>query len=111
MRPSTNAADSACGPRRADHDQMNQDFRGPAHCLRRRPVRLSLIFPAWCDTFGVFAKVAHKASSFPPLNLAIVATLARQAGWEAQIIDAEVEQLDFSQVLRRVRDFRPDLSA
>ena len=72
-------------------------------------MKLSLVFPAWCDTFGIYSRVAHKASSFPPLNLAIVAALARQAGWEAQIVDAEVEQLDDAAVLRRVREFGPDL--
>ena len=72
-------------------------------------MKLSLIFPAWCNTFGIYSRVAHKASSFPPLNLAIVAALARQAGWEAQIVDAEVEQLDDAAVVRRVQEFKPDL--
>ena len=72
-------------------------------------MKISLVFPAWCGSFGIYSRVAHKASSFPPLNLATVAALAQRAGWEAQIVDAEVERLDDAAVLRRVREFRPDL--
>lgn len=72
-------------------------------------MKLSLVFPSWCGSFGIYSRVAHKASSFPPLNLAIIAALARQSGWECQIIDAEVEQLEDAEVLRRVRAFGPDL--
>lgn len=72
-------------------------------------MKISLVFPAWCGSFGIYSRVAHKASSFPPLNLATVAALARQAGWEAQIVDAEVERLDDDAALRRVREFQPDL--
>ena len=72
-------------------------------------MKISLVFPSWCGSFGIYSRVANKIAAFPPLNLAMIATLARQAGWEAQIIDAEVEQLDFPQVLRRVQEFNPDL--
>lgn len=72
-------------------------------------MKISLVFPSWCGSFGIYSRVANKIAAFPPLNLAMVAALARQAGWEAQIIDAEVEHLDFQQVLRRVREFNPDL--
>ncbi len=72
-------------------------------------MKLSLIFPAWCDTFGIYSRVANKVSAFPPLNLATVGAVAQQAGWDVQLIDAEVEQLDFSAVLRRVQAFQPDL--
>ena len=72
-------------------------------------MKLSLVFPSWCGSFGIYSRVASKVSSFPPLNLAIVASLARQAGWEAQIVDAEVEHLNDAEVLQRVREFHPDL--
>ncbi len=71
--------------------------------------KISLIFPAWCAEFGKFKNVAKKASSFPPLNLAIVASLAESAGWEVQFIDAQVEELDIPEVVERVREFGPDL--
>ncbi|MEI6493140.1 MAG: hypothetical protein WCO94_11375, partial [Verrucomicrobiota bacterium] len=62
-------------------------------------MKLSLIFPSWCDEFGTYSKVAKKASSFPPLNLCIVGALAEQAGWQVQLIDAELEQLSTKDVL------------
>lgn len=42
-------------------------------------LKLRLVYPAWCDEFGDFVGVAKGASSFPPLNLFIVAATA---GWE-----------------------------
>jgi hypothetical protein len=69
-------------------------------------VKISLLFPAWCGSFGIYSRVAHKASSFPPLNLALIAALPAKR-LEAQLVDAEVEQLDDAAVLRRVRQFGP----
>jgi len=54
--------------------------------------KLLLIFPAWCSTFGVFKKVARKSSSFPPLNLCYVASIAEKSHWEVEIIDATFPQ-------------------
>lgn len=72
-------------------------------------MKLSLVYPAWCDEFGDFVGVAKGASSFPPLNLCIVAATAEAAGWEVQLIDGEVENLDFDQIYERVKDFGADL--
>ncbi len=72
-------------------------------------MRLSLIFPSWYSAFGTFKHAAKKVSTFPPLNLCIVAALAEQCGWEVQVIDAHIEQLDHEAVVRKVMEFKPDL--
>ncbi|MDP8213507.1 MAG: radical SAM protein [Candidatus Zapsychrus exili] len=72
-------------------------------------MRLSLVFPSWCSTFGVLKNIAKKASSFPPLSLCYIGAIAEQAGWEVQIIDAEVEELDDKTIIERVSQFKPDL--
>jgi len=72
-------------------------------------MKLLLIFPAWCSTFGVLKKVAKKVSSFPPLNLCYVASIAEKSGWEVQVIDAELEELNTGDILKRIYDFEPDL--
>lgn len=72
-------------------------------------MRLTLIFPAWCTAFGKYKQVAQKASSFPPINLAIVASIARNSGWEVQLIDAQAEMLDVAEIVERAASFKPDL--
>lgn len=72
-------------------------------------MKLLLIFPSWCDSFGVLKQVAKKASSFPPLGLCYIASLAEKTGWEAKIIDAEVEGLSLADILSQINEFRPDL--
>jgi len=46
---------------------------------------------------------------FPPLSLAWVAAIARNAGHEVTIIDASTLNLTKDEVLERLRDFRPDI--
>lgn len=72
-------------------------------------MKLLLIFPSWCSTFGAFKKVARKSSSFPPLNLCYVASIAEKSGWEVQVVDAELEQLDIKDILKKLHDYEPNL--
>ena len=72
-------------------------------------MELSLISPSRCDEFGTYSKVTKKASAIPPLNLCIIGALAEHAGWQVQLIDAELEQLRTRDVLQRVVAYKPDL--
>ena len=46
---------------------------------------------------------------FPPLSLAWVAAIARQAGHEAIIIDARTLNLSMEETLSRLKSFKPDI--
>ncbi|MCM8812773.1 MAG: B12-binding domain-containing radical SAM protein [Candidatus Omnitrophica bacterium] len=46
---------------------------------------------------------------FPPLSLAWVASIARQAGHDVTIIDARTLHLTKQDVLKKLRDFNPDI--
>jgi len=72
-------------------------------------MKLILIFPSWCSTFGVLKKVAKKASSFPPLGFCYIASLAQEASWDVEIIDDEVQGLGIKGILNKIEDYRPDL--
>ena len=72
-------------------------------------MKISLVFPSYYDEFGIYKDAAKKLSTFPPLNLCIVAAMAEQSGWQIQLIDGQIEQLDDSSILQRVIDFNPDL--
>ena len=59
-------------------------------------MKLLLIFSSWSSVFGSYSKVAKKASSFPPLNLCYIGAIAEKAGWDVEIIDAELEELNIT---------------
>jgi len=71
--------------------------------------KLLLIYPSWSQNFGEYKGAAKSRSIFPPLNLAYIASIAEQCGWEAKIIDNELEELSDEQLLKKVEGFKPDL--
>ena len=51
-------------------------------------MKISLLYPSWTSEYGkisIFAKRA--AGSYPPLNLAYLASIAEKQGHEVRIID------------------------
>lgn len=72
-------------------------------------MRIVLINPAWTKVFGVFSKIGYQASSFPPLGLCYLASLARQNGHDVKLIDAEIERMDMSQIVKEAVSFSPDV--
>jgi radical SAM superfamily enzyme YgiQ (UPF0313 family) len=76
---------------------------------RTMPMKLLLVFPRWCDAFGIFQMVAKKASTFPPMNLALIAQIARNAGWDVRILDGEASNLSLEKVADLAKEYQPDL--
>lgn len=72
---------------------------------------IAFIMPHWTSVFGGFSSLAKKISTFPPLNLAMLAAVAEQAGHKAMIIDAEIESLDVNDAIQLLREFKPDIVA
>jgi radical SAM superfamily enzyme YgiQ (UPF0313 family) len=71
-------------------------------------LKIAFVMPHWTTVFGGYSKVAGRASSFPPLNLAMLAALAEAQGHRALIVDAEIEQLTSEQTIERLKAFGPD---
>lgn len=72
-------------------------------------MKISLLYPKWTGGYGKFSHFADKASSWPPLNLAILASLAESQGHEVQIIDAQVEGLSQEDLVDQTSVFKPDV--
>jgi len=72
-------------------------------------MKISFLFPRWTEVFGPFSKLAKNVSGFPPLNISYLAAVAEKAGHEVQIIDGEIEGLSNPDIVRRAKDFSPDL--
>lgn len=71
--------------------------------------RFLLILPSWCHAFGDFKAVAKGTVAFPPINLLIVAGLARDAGWDVKVVDGEADQLSVDQLVEITKEYKPDL--
>ncbi|PIQ87173.1 MAG: hypothetical protein COV73_03650 [Candidatus Omnitrophica bacterium CG11_big_fil_rev_8_21_14_0_20_43_6] len=72
-------------------------------------MKISFLFPSWTEVFGKFSRLAQKTSGFPPLNMALLAAIAEKQGHQVQIIDGEIEGLNNQEIIKRVKEFSPDL--
>jgi len=72
-------------------------------------MRVTFAFPQWTGAYGWIGYFARRNSTWPPLNLALLAACVEQAGHEAQIVDGQVEGLSPKQLARRVLQGSPDV--
>src|SRR3989344_976341 len=72
-------------------------------------MKVMLIYPQWTGGYGIFAHFANKSSSWPPLNLAYLASTAEQQGHDVRIIDGQIERRTLSEIVEETRSFGPDL--
>lgn len=56
-----------------------------------------------------YGALASGGVYLPPLGIAILAAVARDAGHEVTIVDSEVEELTIERTVRRLREIRPDV--
>lgn len=72
-------------------------------------MKVALLYPMWTGGYGLFGHFAKRNSTWPPLNLALLAAVAEQKGHEVVIIDGEVERLPQEQMVERALELKPDL--
>ncbi len=72
-------------------------------------MKVCLLYPTWTGSYGLFAHFARRASTWPPLNLALLAAVVEAAGHEVSIIDGEAEQLSLDEMVRTALAKKPDL--
>jgi len=76
-------------------------------------MRIALIYPPFgnIENQPNIKAVADNYGLFPPLSLAYVAGILQHAGHKVKLIDANALHLSKGEVLKKVRDFNPDLLA
>lgn len=72
-------------------------------------MKILFVYPSWTGEYGIIANFAKKAGVYPPLNLALLAAIARQYGHEVSIIDAEVLNIPLADLVKQVISIKPDL--
>jgi radical SAM superfamily enzyme YgiQ (UPF0313 family) len=75
-------------------------------------MKIALIYPRLYGykekSFGI-GGYARIMLGYPPLSLAYVAAIIKKANHEAIIIDGNILNLDFSKVIKKIKEFSPDL--
>src|SRR3989344_3634309 len=54
-------------------------------------MKILFLSPTWTDNLGIFARIAKKRNSQPPLGILYLASVAQKRGHEVRIIDADAE--------------------
>jgi radical SAM superfamily enzyme YgiQ (UPF0313 family) len=72
-------------------------------------MRVLLLYPSWTGAYGLFGHFARRNSTWPPLNLALLAAIAEQHGHEVTILDGEAEQIPLDIMVQRAVALQPDV--
>lgn len=72
-------------------------------------MRVLLLYPSWTGAYGLFGHFARRNSTWPPLNLALLAAIAERHGHEVTILDGEAEQIPLDVMVQRAVALKPDV--
>lgn len=75
-------------------------------------MKVVLLFPSWTGVYGGLIRYfAKRSSTWPPLNLALLAGIAEKHGHEVEIIDGEVEGYSNEEIVKKALSRKPDIIA
>lgn len=72
-------------------------------------MRIGFSFPQWTGAYGLMGYFARRNSTWPPLNLALLAACCERAGHSAFIVDGQCEGLTPQMMVARLLNGRPDV--
>ena len=74
-------------------------------------LKIIFVYPQWTGKLGLISGYfARKAGGIvPPLNLGLLAAIAKQGGHDVSIIDAEIDRINEKDLVTKVIEENPDL--
>lgn len=73
-------------------------------------MRIALLYPRWSDAQDKHVTVfSKKQGHYPPLGLAVLASIAEQQGHTVHIIDGEIEDLSTDELVNLTTKLKPDM--
>jgi anaerobic magnesium-protoporphyrin IX monomethyl ester cyclase len=72
-------------------------------------MRVLLLYPTWTGVYGLFGHFARRNSTWPTLNLALLAAIAERHGHEVTILDGEAERISLDEMVRQAVGCKPDI--
>ena len=69
-------------------------------------MKISVVYPRWTGSYGLISGYFARKSGgvIPPLNLALIAAIAREGGHDVSIMYAEILKIDESYIVNMVRE-------
>ena len=76
-------------------------------------MKIFVVYPRWTSSYGLISGYFARKSGgvIPPLNLALIAAIAREGGHDVSVIDAEILRIDEKDLVNMVVEEQPDLVA
>ena len=76
-------------------------------------MKILVVYPRWTGSYGLISGYFARKSGgvIPPLNLALIAAIAREGGYDVSVIDAEILRIDENDLVNMVVEEQPDLVA
>jgi len=76
-------------------------------------MKIIFVYPQWTGKLGLISGYFARKSGgiIPPLNLGLLAAIAREGGHECSIIDAEIDRINEEDLVTKVVEENPDLVA
>ncbi len=74
-------------------------------------MRVVFLYPQWTGEYGLFGHFAKRNSTWPPLNIALLAAIVEQHGHEVIIVDAEAEGMNANELAQHALTLNPDIIA
>lgn len=72
-------------------------------------MKVLLLYPSWTGAYGLFGHFARRNSTWPPLNLALLAAIAERYGHDVTVMDGEAEQMTLDDMAQRAVALQPDV--
>lgn len=72
-------------------------------------MKVALLYPRWTDEYGLFGHFAKRNSTWPPLSLALLASIAEKHGHEVVMVDGEADGLSTAKMVSRALEIKPDV--
>ncbi|CUS31530.1 B12-binding domain-containing radical SAM protein [Candidatus Nitrospira nitrificans] len=72
-------------------------------------MKVLLLYPSWTGAYGLFGHFARRNSTWPPLNLALLAAIAERHGHDVTVMDGEAEQMTLEDMAQRAVALQPDV--
>ena len=71
-------------------------------------MKVLFLYPQWTGSYGIFSHFARRASTYPPLNLALLGAIAEAHGHEVKIIDGQAQWLNDEKIVEQALAWEPD---
>ena len=81
----------------------------PLQILKVSNMKVAFLYPRWTGEYGLFGHFAKRNSTWPPLSLALLASIAEKNGHEVVIVDGEADGLSTEKMVSRVLEIKPDI--